>query len=97
MAKKITKKEEQPQKSEQDVVIKSANNETDIKSEETKEPDVQEEHVKKEDTEIIETELEKKVEEEVKPEPVDTKKEEDVKPVIKRTIYSSGVSDSWYN
>ncbi len=95
MAKKITKKEEQPQKSEQEVVITSANNETDIKSEETKETDVQEEQEKKEDAEI--TEPEKKVEEEVKPEPVDTKKEEDVKPVIKRTIYSSGVSDSWYN
>lgn len=95
MAKKITKKDEQPKKSEQEVVITSANNETDIKSEETKEPEVQEEHVKNEDSEI--TEPEKKVEEEVKPEPVDTKKEEDVKPVIKRTIYSSGVSDSWYN
>ena len=53
--------------------------------------------MKKQDAEITETEPEKKVEEEVKPEPVDTKKEEDVKPVIKRTIYSSGVSDSWYN
>lgn len=84
MAKNITKKEEQPQKSEQEVVITSANNETDIKSEETKEPEVQEEQVKKQDTEIIETEPEQKVEEEVKP-------------VIKRTIYSSGVSDSWYN
>lgn len=97
MAKKITKKEEQPKKSELEVVITSANNETDIKSEETKETDVQEEQVKKQDAEITETEPEKKVEEEVKPEPVDTKKEEDVKPVIKRTIYSSGVSDSWYN
>lgn len=97
MAKNITKKEEQPQKSEQEVVITSANNETDIKSEETKEPEVQEEQVKKQDTEIIETEPEQKVEEEVKPEPVETEKEEEVKPVIKRTIYSSGVSDSWYN
>lgn len=95
MAKKVTKKEEQPQKSEQEVIITSAHNETDIKSEETQEPEVQEEQVKKEDTEI--TEPEHKVEEEVKPEPVETKKEEDVQPVIKRTIYSSGVSDSWYN
>lgn len=95
MAKKVTKKEEQPQKSEQEVIITSAHNETDIKSEETQEPEVQEEQVKNEDTEI--TEPEHKVEEEVKPEPVETKKEEDVQPVIKRTIYSSGVSDSWYN